>query len=349
MMIRTLRLKNFRGVKEGEINFEPLTILLGPNNAGKTTILEALFLAPNPLRPTPYLIDPSRGNMAIVIVNSLHETLDSKGFVSLLYNYSSKNAEIECDTDGNTHSLGFISSMDRNSLYLTSNKTRSYNRVNIDNKEIVYSGRLSMSSEYTDSVTETTPFTENTLLISQDLIKAGYQYLRGNWASIVNSGVCKRVAEEASDFSSDKYKDITIEPFLGGQLTINAYFEDGRRIRLGDLGEGIQSYITAKILFEIEKPGILLWDDIEAHLNPRLLLDLGNWFSELIEEGRQVICTTHSIEAVRTLAGLNEEKVGIILTSLEKGILKTKKLSLAELEDLIKAGIDVRVAEKFLI
>jgi len=343
-MIRTLRLKNFRGIKEGEISFEPLTILLGPNNAGKTTILEALFLAPNPLRPTPYLIPY---NQAIVIVNSLHETLDSKGFASLLYNYSSDNAKIECEIDGNTQSLNLARFRDQ--IYLTSDKARNIYNIATDREPIRFFASLDASSENINQQSDITPFFENTLLISQNLIKAGYNYLRNNWASIINLGICKKVAEEASNFSFDKYKDITIEPFLGRQLTINAYFEDGRRIRLGDLGEGIQSYIITKILFEIEKPKVLLWDDIEAHLNPRILLDVGTWFSKLIEEGKQVICTTHSLEAVRTLAGLNEEKVEIVLTFLEDGILKTRKLSLVELEDFIKAGIDVRVAEKFLI
>ncbi|MEM3079385.1 MAG: AAA family ATPase [Thermoproteota archaeon] len=49
-MIRRLRLWNFRGVRRGEARLEPFMIILGGNNSGKTTILEALFLAPNPFR-----------------------------------------------------------------------------------------------------------------------------------------------------------------------------------------------------------------------------------------------------------------------------------------------------------
>ncbi|MGC9201664.1 MAG: AAA family ATPase, partial [Thermoproteota archaeon] len=36
-MIKRLEIRNFRGVKEGNIELAPLTILLGPNNSGKTT------------------------------------------------------------------------------------------------------------------------------------------------------------------------------------------------------------------------------------------------------------------------------------------------------------------------
>jgi len=100
-MIKTLRLKNFRGIKEGEIDFGPMTILLGPNNSGKTTILESLFLAPNPIRPTTYspVFLRERGYYhsapAIFVIHSLHETLDSEGYSIFFHNYAEKEASIE--------------------------------------------------------------------------------------------------------------------------------------------------------------------------------------------------------------------------------------------------------------
>jgi AAA15 family ATPase/GTPase len=43
-MIKKLFLKNFRGIKTGHLkDFSQINILLGPNNSGKTTILEALY------------------------------------------------------------------------------------------------------------------------------------------------------------------------------------------------------------------------------------------------------------------------------------------------------------------
>ncbi len=45
-MITDLYLKGFRGIAEGEISdFRQFNLLVGPNNSGKTTILEALYLA----------------------------------------------------------------------------------------------------------------------------------------------------------------------------------------------------------------------------------------------------------------------------------------------------------------
>lgn len=44
MRVSRLKIKNFRGIKDGAINFGGHSVLIGPNNSGKTTIIEALAL-----------------------------------------------------------------------------------------------------------------------------------------------------------------------------------------------------------------------------------------------------------------------------------------------------------------
>lgn len=44
MRVAGLRIENFRGVRQGGVRFKQHTIIAGPNNAGKTTIIEALAL-----------------------------------------------------------------------------------------------------------------------------------------------------------------------------------------------------------------------------------------------------------------------------------------------------------------
>jgi len=349
-MIKKLRIKNFRGIKEGEIELAPLTILLGGNNSGKTTILEALFLAPNPFRNVPYVIGGY--NSAAEVIHAMHETLSSVGYAFLLYNYTANQAELDCKIDGDNYLLLFT----KNAPYIFAStnkqKTGDIYSATIDGEKIETRriGNMDLSERHiTIRVNVEELPIDNTLLISSKLVKMGYEYLERNWASIINLGICKKVAEDVSGLVYDNYKDITIEPFLGGKLAIYGFLEDGRRIRLGDLGEGIQSYIIARILYELEKPRILLWDDIEAHFNPRMLLSIAEWFFDIVENGNQVIFTTHSLEAARTIASLNEEKMVIYLTSLEKGNLKAESLTLKGIEEFLEAGIDVRVAEPFLL
>lgn len=45
ILIDTVRIANFRGIKEVEVNLAPTTLLVGSNNSGKTSFLKALHLA----------------------------------------------------------------------------------------------------------------------------------------------------------------------------------------------------------------------------------------------------------------------------------------------------------------
>jgi predicted ATPase len=44
MRLHTLSIKNFRGVSRGDLRFRPHNVFVGPNNCGKTTVVEALAL-----------------------------------------------------------------------------------------------------------------------------------------------------------------------------------------------------------------------------------------------------------------------------------------------------------------
>ena len=49
-MLTSLFIRNFRGIKEGKLdNIGEVNILLGPNNSGKSTILESIYLASSAL------------------------------------------------------------------------------------------------------------------------------------------------------------------------------------------------------------------------------------------------------------------------------------------------------------
>ena len=359
-MIRQLKLRNFRGIKEGEIELSNLTILVGSNNSGKTTILEALFLLPNPLRDVPYA-DWS----AVRTVHHLHETLDCEGYAFLLYNYLADEVVIEWD-DGNY--LKFVKHKD--SIYLNTNirSIPQRKQITVDTffgdtdtteDDLSYFGKigvlnLSESYEITDAInrtilTKSYILAQNSLLFSSQLIKPAQIYLKNNWANIMNLGITKIVADEISKLVNEEFIDITIEPWLGGKLSIYGFKKDGVRIRLGDLGAGSQAYIIARMLYEIVKPEILLWDDVEAHMNPRMLIRVAEWFADLVDEGKQVVVATHSLDAVRTIASLNEEVARIYLTSVENGILNTKALTLDDVEELLKAGIDIRLAESVIL
>lgn len=357
-MIEKIMLRNFKGIKEGSLELAPLTILLGGNNSGKTTILEALFLAPNPFRKVPYK-DPSIS--AIDVIRVFHETLECQDLRFLFYNYVSKDTLISCKmSSGNIHSIAFFNLESRMYAYAIESKhlltpkdiSLLLNKIPDTHENKEWEAILIGHSEDFQKiiVNKEKTFMEGTLLFHPRLINMSWSYIKSVWTLITNLKISTKVARIVSNLVYENYINITLEPFFGSYPILHMLLDNGIRVRLGDIGDGIQILVTAMILYELNKPKVLLWDDIESHMNPKVLLFAAQWIADLLDKGIQVIISTHSIEALRAIAGLVDDKnVKIYLLMLDDGILKSKSLSLKEVEEFWKAGIDIRVGEPFLL
>lgn len=57
MQVSHVSIKNFRGIKEASIHLSKHCVLIGDNNTGKTTVIEAidLVLGPDRLHRTPVI------------------------------------------------------------------------------------------------------------------------------------------------------------------------------------------------------------------------------------------------------------------------------------------------------
>jgi predicted ATPase len=330
-VIHQLRLRNFKGVVEGEAELDKLTILVGPNNSGKTTILEALFLAPNPLRQVPYV-----PTTAVQLLLEYHKTLSETGYAFLLNKYIANNMVIKVD--------------DLELLFTKINGSGIAVKVTYLSQS-GETGILDLGYLRPDGnveVRSNVQIADNTLLLSTKLAKFAHEYLQSRWIEILNTRAPALISREVSRFVSEEYVNVTAEPFMAGSMTFYAMLADGTRIRLSDLGAGVHLYVVNKLLYEHYRPDVVLWDDLETHFNPRLLTHVAEWFADLVEEGKQVIVSTHSLEVVETLTAFVED-AAVLLTSLRDGKLKVRKLGPKELEEWAKAGIDPRYAEALLL
>ncbi|MEM0203257.1 MAG: AAA family ATPase [Archaeoglobaceae archaeon] len=369
-----LELKNFRGIKEGAMEFGRVNVLIGGNNSGKTAVLESLFLAPNPVRRVPY------GARAVEVLHQMHQTLESQGYAFLLHQYS-ENASIE------------VSDESKRVITELSLKGEEIEVLMRDGKKVYLLGYLSKNSNSLHSaeirippsllMRKTTPPIEikeriikdvvievdkeggykstgipfdifvsdllgESLYFHPSLIKNAWMYFRSNWINYRASGLTVKVAEKISEGVGGEYDDLLLEPFFG-QQAIYIRRKDGRGVRLGDLGHGAQVFATLLLLYESVKPRILLVDDIESHMNPALLSCVASWFMDVLEN-TMLFISTHSIEAAKLIAGaLEDYEPRIKLLDLSNGILKSRDFSLEELEGFEKAGIDVRLGKGVLI
>jgi AAA15 family ATPase/GTPase len=354
-----LEIRNFKGIKEGSLTLGDLNILIGGNNSGKSTILEGLFLIPNPFRTV-------FNKTAIEILASLHSTLYSNSYIFLLHNYITDLASISYSDDSSFIKLQFQSSENRNYTEVYINENRNayylgdlshfgihYSLANqLQEAQLGQDGRFYRSSRvystFTPSFISTT--IGNTIYFHPLLIKDIWSYFSEHWIELRNMGLFNNIIKKISEWTDASYDDLLLEPFTGNQQTIIARTKEGRGIRLGDLGSGFQVLITLMLLYGYVKPKILLIDDIESHMNPSLLIYTALWFADILNDGTKLVISTHSLEAVKHIAGsLEEYKPKITLMKLKDGILSTKDLSIKDVEDLEEAGIDVRIASGILL
>lgn len=363
-MIERLELHNFRGIVTGSIKLRKLTIIVGPNNSGKTSILEALLLAHGVDKPIIGDINVCR------VITKLHETLGDASLLHLLNNYS-EDAIVQYSISGEAMSdnLSVVIRRLGSSLQFFYMETRNLMEEDLGFVErdpdtgalklrkgitvglLLGKSRGASSCDLTGCKCESErrmgmdfppPGWVRALIFTPELASDYLYMIYRSWIDLTALRVGKRVAEWISQVSGEEYLDILAEPFLGGLHTLYAYrARDGARIRLGDLGSGVKSLITARILVEYIRPQLLLWDDVEAHLNPRSIVLLSEWLADLADEGVQIVATTHSLEAATMIAGIVEDALTVRL-NLVDGRLEASYYTTDEVEELKRLGIDVR-------
>ena len=86
MILKALTLENFKGIREPvRIEFAPLTLLFGPNNAGKSTIVQALMYAREVLE---------RNNCDVGRTELGGDVVDLGGFKNLVHGHDYRNRAI---------------------------------------------------------------------------------------------------------------------------------------------------------------------------------------------------------------------------------------------------------------
>lgn len=356
-----LEIENFRGVKRGELELPRASIILGANNSGKTTILEAIYLLPGPCRKTP-------AGVPLDIVHELHATLDSTGYAFLLRFYRKIRASIRAELDGRRWELTMDPEDDliflRTFSYPAPGEEKKEGRVPEESCRAHRFSRVwELTREHSDvldgvdafltyrrkeSARESFP---ESLFYHPDLRKVFWDKIRRRWAETAE--LTREVARQLDSLVGQGALDLTLEPYGGEAPQTHSLYLLTRagKVRLGDVGSGVQGLATLMLLYAMTKPRYVLIDDVESHLNPSALLFLASWLYDRMEEDKiSLVVATHSIEAASVLlATLEDFGAAVTIVGLKDGVLKGRTLTREQFEELKAAGVDVRVSEGILL
>ena len=328
-MITSIEITNLRGIQQGKLDdLTPLTIFVGPNSSGKSTILDALLIgaSPNPAKAIGQVVTRRRG-----VIDS-PRWLFSKGNIQL-------------------HPIIIIHEGDETGVHSGRYELRSQPGSDPGSGQVfckVEKGTTSFQALVTFHNGRANSYTEQPDNDGKDvrLIESiNTESLEDLYTHIVEQGL----RNEITTFIKSMIPDIDHFEILTskGQPVLYIVFED-RSTPVKMSGDGVQSLIALSMELLTQSNGIALIEEPEVHQHPMAMGQSAEAIWGVIRRGTQVFISTHSIEMVDLLLaevqnGAELAQMSVYRTSLREGCLRTVRVAGEDIAfQRVQIGDDLR-------
>jgi len=314
-MLTGLTIRRFRGIRELELEgLAQVNVLLGRNNAGKSSVLEALYLASASLSP----VDPVRetDKMTYLLNRRGARGLSPEmGREVLWFGYDqSKDVVVELKFDGITLKV----------------------RLTRGQELPMFRPRVPV---------KTKGFLMALMFIDAALLRDIEQVERTLWTPLLMNRSDKFVMEVLREGYGVPVEDLTYAPFYGPiQLVAKL---PRTAVRVDDLGDGARYALVMVMAAALAKNTMLLIEEPESHQHPGGLAKTLEMLLSLVKKNEtQLFVTTHSLELVRLVEAIGRE-AGISLATFflersEDGLVSARRVEASDRELLAELGLDVR-------
>jgi ABC-type branched-subunit amino acid transport system ATPase component len=369
-MLRNLRITNFRGLREFAMSgLGRVNLLVGTNNCGKTSVLEAIHMLSVPGSAVPLwqaqvrrgeLID-SATERQIDVAHLVHGHKlvagpgfyiggdGTRGFQKLTASFvtrsstgSSENEEEEDEASDAAAEPGAIEPL---LLHLEWRDGPSFERVNLPTRKVqlpltrrgggvlrpTIGGNVHGLGDVSFITTEGLT-RDNTISMFERVVLTPAESTVLGALHTIEPGI-ERIASVGTYARSSR-------DARGGLAMMVA----GQRIPIGSMGDGIWRLLGVALALVQAREGVLLVDEIDTGLHYSVLVDM--WRLVLATARSldvQVFATTHSRDCYEALAAVTEaNRDEISLQRIERGKIDAVAFSEAELRQAAERGLEVR-------
>ncbi|CAM4049965.1 AAA family ATPase [Aeromonas bestiarum] len=344
-MIERIALKNFTAFNDLKLELSPkLNVIIGENGTGKTQILKALYFANKSLAQQEVKADE-----LLRLFRPLSGSL--KGLVG---EDGKSKAELKCELAlGQTISINFSANSQKlaQEKFVVTPTVGSPNLIPVKEVLSLMKGILAIKSHpetlallfdqsYLDVAKSlaTAPDAAAGEKIDQDprfsAIYLKLVELLGGRFDVTEAASEPVVAFKAGHY--ERVKDIQSENH--GQLTFRVKRSDSADMT----AEGLRKLGTLQLLLENHelnpgRSGVLIWDEPEANLNPKLMKLVVELLLELTRNGQQVVVATHDYVLLKWFDLLMEEGKGdhVRFHSLYRDA-ETSEINVASTDDYLE-------------
>ena len=304
--LNSLSIKNFRGINNLELNsLSNINILVGDNNCGKTSVLEAISLFQNPLEINNILTSCCKRGRDIISIFDLflemfpRENINKNieiisSINSVLYNLNINGKLIERINPNLYRCIENDEYFDENCFESRIFKGRIKVKKNM---EVINEKEIDLSEE---KIQSTLGDLSNQIINMVYVSPYDYLYNRliDDTINVIKSGekeevikLLKILDNNIEDFnvlkSKNKPSSIYIKHSKYGFMSLSSF------------GDGVKKILTLASAVVSAKNGILLIDEIETAIYKNILNDVFGWLLNACKIYKvQLIATTHSLEVI---------------------------------------------------
>jgi predicted ATPase len=359
-MIESLRIRNLRGIRECSINgLTDVNVLIGRNGAGKSTVLEAIYLVSSWAELHDHLgrnkVDyvvarraSRRSWDALWFAKSVEEDIEitlgfkPHGMLRFKIPYSSPSSPVLLELTreviaseliekyGLTEPLYYDLHQDR----LWDPKTRTtYIRPEVRD---YFLSRFKIVVEFLRGVM----FIDSRLSITNVELAI--------WPKLLDRRLDKKIVELIREEYEPDVEGIMFKPTREGGFVL-ALTLTNTTVEVDALGDGARTAITLASTLALASNTAILIEDPEVHQHPGGLATLMRFALKLAKDrGLQLFISTHSVELVNIVRRICEElglgfRVFFMERDYSSGVVDVRVLESLDVDVLQKIGLDPRM------
>lgn len=363
-MIHDLKLKNYRSFQSYElVDLAPVNLLVGKNNSGKTSILEAIhFLASG---GDPYVLREVARRRGEVNVHRGHDhrhrRLPDPPDVSHLFrgHRFGPGSELAITSDGGRNAVCMTVEdddkdfhPDQQSLFgreMENAKLLAVHIKGIGTKSSIVlpatdDGSLHLTSRTVrTSGLDALPTSPVRFVTAASLKISSMQ---GMWDAVVLAGREAEV-EDAMKLIEHNLTSIYFTGAYGFGDAVLGFQPGTRRVAIGSHGEGTRRLLALALSLTQLSGGILLVDEIDTGLHWTVLEDMWKLVIEWATRANiQVFATTHSFDCIRGLAALAashpELASKVSVQKIERALDRAVGFDIADVKRAVDDDIELR-------
>lgn len=335
-MLRRLRIEHFRGFSELLAELSPISVLLGPNSCGKSSVLQAVRFAcaalswtmlqePEPKMDGDWIVLwwnwPVDGNVAFLPALRIEDLFHNQGgeplSVTLSFDHTDPIQELKVSLGyGRNAALKLDVRVKSRSVLESVGATKAKSKFFSPRLVEALAGKepIAVSIPAFYGVVREEPYVNDARL--EKLLAAGEQ------GSVVRNLISRLGSlKELSDFLRDSVNAEMVRSTSGQDIqqadSLSAYFKDNNGdLELSAAGTGLVALtaLYSALKWYSSRAGqgrslLFLLDEPEAHLHPLLQGKTGERIADLMQSfGAQALLATHSVEMINRL-GLRKDTV----------------------------------------